>query len=138
MWEPSVQCDRVGVEVATQIADLRSEGCLPLFQFRCHAGRQGEIEDVGSHLVRAPLPVHRVQGERGARGADGVEVPRGGEELVVDRTLVEEQRDLRLRKAVLQVLGRGKHASVPERQPKVLEVQSPLHSSSRTAWANSA
>lgn len=138
MWEPSVQGDRVGVEIAAEIAHLRSERGLPPFEVRCHAGRQGEIEDVGRHLVRATLPVNRVQSERDARGADGVEVPRGGEEFVVDRTSLEEQCNLRLRKAVLEVFRRGKHASVPERQPKVLEVQSPFHSSSRTAWANSA
>ena len=62
MREPSVQGDRVGVEIAAKIAHLRSERGLPPFEVRCHAGRQGEIEDVGRHLVRATLPVNRVAG----------------------------------------------------------------------------
>src|SRR5262249_19955064 len=67
----------------------------------------------------AQLPVDWIQLEGDSCRADGVQVPRGGEQLVVDGAAPQEQRDLRRREALLQLLGRREHASIAERCPQV-------------------
>jgi hypothetical protein len=44
-----------------------------------------------------------------------VQVPGGGEQLIVDGAALQEQRDLGLGEAALDLLGRRKHAPLAER-----------------------
>jgi hypothetical protein len=84
------------------------------------------------------LPLDRVDLERLAGGPDAVQVPGGPEQLVVDRTLLQEERDLGVGEAALNFLGRREHAPLAECRPQEVNVQSPFHSSCRTCFANAA
>ena len=93
---------------------------------------------MGGDLVGLQLPLGRVDLERLAGGPDAVEVPGGREQVVVDRAALDEQCDLGLGEAALELLGRREHAPLAERRPQEVEVQSPFHSSCRTCFANAA
>ena len=93
---------------------------------------------MGGDLVGLQLPLDRVDLERLAGGPDAVQVPGGREQLVVDGAALQEQRDLGLGEAALDLLGRREHAPLAERGTQEVEVQSPFHSSCRTCLAKAA
>jgi hypothetical protein len=136
--QPPVQGERVRVQIAPQVADLRRECHFPPDHLGRHPRREGQIEDVRGDLVGPQLPLDRVDLEGLAGGTDAVQVPGGPEQVVVDGAALDEQRDLSPGEASLELLGRREHASLAERRPQEAEVQSPFHSSCRTCLAKAA
>jgi hypothetical protein len=93
---------------------------------------------VGGDLVGPQLPLDRVDFERRAGGTHAVQVPGGPEQFLVNSAALEEQRDLGLGEAALELLGRREHTPLAERRTQEIEVQSPFHSSCRTCLAKAA